>query len=719
MPDTLFLQIFDMTKIASIVILIVLLVRLCLKRAPKVFSYALWAVVLFRLLCPISIEAPISLIPQTEPTIESYDLLNEPVTPLAAIDAAQRAVGDVLNGGIGIQHVRTTEFEEDGTRRIISTDWWHVLILFGKYVWLAGIAVMLIYSGVAYAKLRRKLLASINIRDNIYIADHIDSPFVMGLLHPKIYLPSSLSEKERGYIILHEQHHIRRGDHIVKLLSFAALCLHWFNPLVWAAFILSGKDMEMSCDEAVLRKLGGEIRADYSASLISLATGRRIIADTPLAFGEGNTEGRIKNIAKWKKPAVWVSVIAVIVCVVAVVCLITNPAEDSTEELIIDSHDWTFTTLLTDNGAVAYCSADRSDVYKNTSVADITLTPAEKPMEYLLSGDIAGLEDAVYRFDVTKTNRDGTICKITSAESGGEVGHAVVGKTKYHDGSYEFTLIMVLYEQNYTIYFTDAPELRSYSTDIKNMTPTTANVTGAFDSYLYVPIDGANYRYELIFDDPASVTKDKLIHTFTEEADPENVDWCVYSTTEYHDRSIVLAEAGEDYVHLYRYSPAKAVDPALLEQAKEGGKIVLEDGYATSGEAVWNTFYKLSGQGKHISADIVHYHTLREPQQYDEKYYEAHKEDYPALYEFELTHDGGTYTMKWNENGTEYVRTYKYLRVFEDTVPSYQSSKEPEKVTRYVMTNDNTATLDELWRGVASSQLGDYIDFYTIYSVKN
>lgn len=115
----------------------------------------------------------------------------------------------------------------------------------------------------------------------------------------------------------------------------------------------------------------------------------------------------------------------------------------------------------------------------------------------------------------------------------------------------------------------------------------------------------------------------------------------------------------------------------------------------------------------------MHYHTLREPQQYDEKYYEAHKEDYPALYEFELTHDGGTYTMKWNENGTEYVRTYKYLRVFEDTVPSYQSSKEPEKVTRYVLTNDNTATLDELWRGVASSQLGDYIDFYTIYSVKN
>ena len=263
MLDTIFLQIFDMTKVASLVILIVLLVRLCLKRAPKVISYVLWAVVLFRLLCPVSIEAPISLIPQTEPTIQSHDLLNEPVTPLAAIDAAGQAVGDVLNGGIGVQHVSTTNYLEDGTRRVISTDWSTVWILFTKFVWLGGMAALLIYSTVSLIRLKRKLVGAILLRDNIYLADHIDSPFVMGLIRPKIYLPSSLSEKERDYIILHEQHHIHRGDHIVKLLSFIALCLHWFNPLVWLAFILSGKDMEMSCDEAVIHKLGEDIRVDY------------------------------------------------------------------------------------------------------------------------------------------------------------------------------------------------------------------------------------------------------------------------------------------------------------------------------------------------------------------------------------------------------------------------------------------------------------------------
>ncbi|MBE6540885.1 MAG: hypothetical protein E7672_00335 [Ruminococcaceae bacterium] len=346
MLDTIFLQIFDMTKVASLVILIVLLVRLCLKRAPKVISYALWAVVLFRLLCPVSIEAPISVIPHTEPTIETYDLLNEPITPIAAIDAAQQAVGDVLNGGIGTQHVYTTNYLEDGTRRIISTDWNTVWILFTKFVWLGGMAALLIYSTVSLIRLKRRLIGAILLRDNIYLADHIDSPFVMGLIRPMIYLPSSLSEKERDYIILHEQHHIRRGDHIVKLLSFIALCLHCFNPLVWVAFILSSKDMEMSCDEAVIRKLGDGIRADYSASLISLATGRRIIAGTPLAFGEGNTEGRIKNIARWKKPALWVILAAILVTVVVIVCLVTDPAQKNTslmgadyrvEEVLYDS----------------------------------------------------------------------------------------------------------------------------------------------------------------------------------------------------------------------------------------------------------------------------------------------------------------------------------------------------------------------------------------------
>jgi|GEM_PF-4589733 len=327
MLENLFMQILDMTKTASIVIAVVFVARLLLKKAPKWISYALWGVVLLRLLCPFSLEAPVSAVPRMESVSESYTLADDPISVVGAAEAATQAVGDALNGGLGVQHIRTTEKEENGGDVYVTSLWWEVWVLFGQYVWLFGIAVMLIYSAVSYIRLRRRLVGAVPLRDNIYLADRIASPFVMGIILPKIYLPSALSEREQEYIILHEQRHIRRLDHVVKVLAFAALCLHWFNPLVWLAFILAGKDMEMSCDESVIKTLGSEIRADYSASLLSLATGRRLIAGTPLAFGEGDTRGRIKNLAKWKKPVIWVVIIVAIICAALAVCLLTDPVD--------------------------------------------------------------------------------------------------------------------------------------------------------------------------------------------------------------------------------------------------------------------------------------------------------------------------------------------------------------------------------------------------------
>ena len=328
MLDAIYMQVLDMSKTASVVILVVLFARLLLKKTPKVFSYALWAVVLFRLLCPFSFEASVSVVPKMTSVSQGYTLSEEPISVFGASEAAYQAVGDALNGGLGIQHIRTTEKDETGMTKYVTTDWWSVWILFGQYVWVAGIAAMLVYSAASYGKLRKKLLVVVPVRDNIFIADDIKSPFVVGLLRPKIYLPCNLGEKEQEYIILHEQHHIKRLDHIVKALAFLALTVHWFNPLVWLAFVLAGKDMEMSCDEAVIRKIGSDVRADYSASLLTLATGRRIIAGTPLAFGEGDTKGRINNLAKWKKPAVFAVVLAAIACVLLAVGLLTTPAEE-------------------------------------------------------------------------------------------------------------------------------------------------------------------------------------------------------------------------------------------------------------------------------------------------------------------------------------------------------------------------------------------------------
>ena len=333
MVDTIFLKILDMSSAASLAIAVILLARLCLRRVPKVITYALWAVVLFRLLCPVTVESAVSILPEMESVARDYTLADDPITVIGASEAAYRAVGDVLNGGVDVQHIRTTERNENGNVGYATATWREVWLLFGSYVWLAGIAVMVIRATVQTVRLRRRLVGAVPMGKGVFLADYIDSPFVMGLIRPKIYLPSSLDAHEREYILLHERHHIRRGDHITRALGFVALCLHWFNPFAWAAFILSGRDMEMSCDEAVVRRLGGEIRADYAASLLRLTTGRRTIAPTPVAFGEGDTRGRIRNLARWKKPLLIVVVMAAIVCVALSVCLLTDPVIEKQDVL--------------------------------------------------------------------------------------------------------------------------------------------------------------------------------------------------------------------------------------------------------------------------------------------------------------------------------------------------------------------------------------------------
>ena len=330
----LFPIVCNMSLTASVVILAVLAVRLLLRRAPKVFSYALWAVVLFRLLCPVSVTSAVSLL----------GALGTPAQERSAVTSVVEYVpADIVrNMAPAVTPLPQEPFPAEPGENIDSTapsvtqpDAAPVSPLSGPVAvltltWLTGMALLLLYSVVSLLRLRRRLVGAVRLEDNIYLADYIPSPFVMGLFRPKIYLPSTLTETERGYILRHEQYHLRRRDHVVKLLSFLALCVHWFNPLVWAAFILAGKDMEMSCDEAVVRELGEDIRADYSASLLSLATGRRIVAGMPLAFGEGDTGRRIRNLLNWKRPQPWIIAVCAVVCVGLIALCAANPKGSGT-----------------------------------------------------------------------------------------------------------------------------------------------------------------------------------------------------------------------------------------------------------------------------------------------------------------------------------------------------------------------------------------------------
>ncbi len=325
---TLLPEIINMSLTAGIVTVLVLIARLLLKKAPKIFSYTLWAVVLFRLVCPVSFSSELSLIgffhaPAMSTTNSAYSSIGYIPTDIVHTESPQvdllvPGVNEAINGSL------------PQGREQLDADPPELPMSAATMLWLFGVAAMLLYSAASLIRLHGKLVGAVRLRDNIYMADHIASPFVIGVIRPKIYLPSTLPEQEQSYIILHEKTHIRRLDHIIKMLAFLALAVHWFNPLVWVAFICCVRDMEMSCDERVLKEMGDGIKGVYSTSLLSLAAGRRLINGSPLAFGEGNIKKRIKNVLSYKKPAFWILAVAVVIIIAAGFTLLTNPAATDT-----------------------------------------------------------------------------------------------------------------------------------------------------------------------------------------------------------------------------------------------------------------------------------------------------------------------------------------------------------------------------------------------------
>lgn len=316
--QAIFLKVLNMSLTASWAIAAVLLARLALRRAPKRYSYLLWAAPLARLLCPISIKSAFSLIPANPEPIPRDIAL----APAPAVDFGIPAVNETVNPAL----------QSLAPAPAASANPLQIWLAIGVLVWLLGIAALAVYSAVTLVRLKHRLGLSVLLEAGVYLTDSIPTPFVIGVFKPKIYLPSSLEGREREYILLHERTHIKRDDHIFKLLAFAALCVHWFNPLVWAAFLLSGRDMEASCDERVLRETHEDIRAQYSASLLSLAVGRRIIAGAPLAFGEGSAKSRIKNALSYKEPAFWVTVLCLVSVAATAVGLLCDPKSASAEE---------------------------------------------------------------------------------------------------------------------------------------------------------------------------------------------------------------------------------------------------------------------------------------------------------------------------------------------------------------------------------------------------
>ena len=308
----MFISIVNASIAASWLILAVIVLRLALKKAPRWITCVLWGVVGLRLVLPFSLESIFSLLPsgQTIPDTIEYDAVPQISSGVSPLDGA-------VNPILSEHFAATPQYSANPIQ---------ILIGIAQYLWYIGMAVMVLYLIISYIVLRVRMRTATRLRDNIMQSEQAASPFVMGIIRPRIYLPYDMDVQDASHVIAHEQAHIARGDHIVKPLAFLLLTVHWFNPLVWAAYILLCRDIETACDERVIRELDTEGRKDYSRALVHGST-RRTAAACPLAFGEAGVKARIKSVLSYKKPALWIIIAAAAACVVVAVCFLTDPVE--------------------------------------------------------------------------------------------------------------------------------------------------------------------------------------------------------------------------------------------------------------------------------------------------------------------------------------------------------------------------------------------------------
>lgn len=316
----LFLKIVNMSISATWLVLAVLVLRFALKKAPKWSHVLLWGLVGFRLLCPFTLESALSLIPSSQ-TISPEIMLDPTPEIHTGIESVNRVVNPVLS-------------EAFAPEPIASANPLQILIPIAAIIWCIGMAVMVLYTLLTYWRLRRRVRLAIRVKGNIYLSEAVSSPFVLGIFRPRIYLPYHMAELDRYHVIAHERTHIRRKDHWWKPLGFALLTVHWFNPLLWLAYVLLCRDIELACDEKVVGNMRPEQRANYSQALLNCSIDRRSIAACPLAFGEVGVKERVRNVLRYRKPAFWVILIAVIVCIVVAVCFLTDPVTDPGYDLI-------------------------------------------------------------------------------------------------------------------------------------------------------------------------------------------------------------------------------------------------------------------------------------------------------------------------------------------------------------------------------------------------
>ncbi len=425
--EQIFITILNMSITGSYIIAVILILRLLLKKAPKIFSYCLWAVAGLRLLCPFSFSSMLSIFNLFPAPSEASQIGNTTSNGYIPQDIALMQIPEIKTGITVADTVINTVLPS--AQPAASVNPMQIILSVASVVWLAGIAGMSVYGIVSLIKVKKQVRFATKLTDNVFECDKIRSPFVFGVLLPKIYLPCGMQENQAKYVILHEKNHIRRFDHITKLVSFAILILHWFNPFVWIGYTLAVHDMEMSCDESVLRKLGAEAKKAYSFTLVTVSANKKLSFGTPLSFGENGVEKRVVNILNFKKPKIIAIILCIILCIVAAAVCLTNAVvikdeygdmqtqiEDYIEDKFCEeaySNENNRYTLYTAGAKIVTLSEDKSTAYGWSRIYSFDLK-YEELLRY---------EDYLYPTEVPPTGRfkasfdaDGNIISVEAVE---------------------------------------------------------------------------------------------------------------------------------------------------------------------------------------------------------------------------------------------------------------------------------------------------------------
>ena len=400
--SALFLKILNLSINASWLILAVVAARLLLKKAPRWISCLLWGLVAVRLLCPISLESVLSILPSAKVVPDNIEMVQDP-----HIDSGVRIIDNAVNPVI------EKSFSPDAAS---SVNPMQVVVFMGSIIWLTGMTVMLLYALISYILLRRKVRASVAMNDRVKECDEVDSPFILGIFRPEIYVPSGINEDTLELVIAHEEAHLKRHDHWWKPFGFVLLAIYWFNPLCWVAYILLCRDIEAACDEKVIKDKDREYMAAYSQALLDCSVNRRIIAACPLAFGETGVKERVKGVLNYKKPAFWVIIVAIVACIVVAVCFMTNPAKRITlpdDPVVFSIHD-------NPDGYIEYHWEEKGLVY----VPYMPLDPG-------LAGDCIGYDELEGEFESYVCKVEGLsetewICDVSSETVNGHTAGMIM-----------------------------------------------------------------------------------------------------------------------------------------------------------------------------------------------------------------------------------------------------------------------------------------------------